>query len=286
MQNYVVRAIKTTASERNISAFGNNNGLNKEMLFSILIIVLSSLYFLLICTPLLSILKASGGDKALKALMHGSSMSALWLSAATTTFTTLLVFLMGTPVTFLLTENKRKTAAIALEILSNLPMVLPPAVAGIGLLLTFGRNGIIGGALRSLGIEMVFTPVAVMLAQFFVCSGFYIQVLKVGVRAVDREIFEAAYLAGAARAETFLKLIIPMLKKPIAAGLILAWTRAMGEFGATITFAGNVLGRTRTMPLQVYTLMQTDVSMAAAVSLIMFAISFVMLLVVKIWIGE
>lgn len=235
------------------------------------------IYMVLIVLPILSILKVSGVVSLINAITNSENISALKLSFMTTALSLLLTFALGTPVVYYICLGKNNFIKKAAGVLVSVPSVLPPAVAGIGLLLAFGRNGILGTYIPTLKIEIVFTPIAVVLAQFFVSSAFYIQILKNGVDAVSPEILEASYVFGASRAETFFKLIIPMLKKNVIAGLVVAWTRALGEFGATIMFAGNVFGKTRTMPLQIYTLMQTDIKLAAAVSVILFLISFIIL---------
>ncbi|OPZ93106.1 MAG: Sulfate transport system permease protein CysW [Firmicutes bacterium ADurb.Bin419] len=234
-------------------------------------------YFMLTMLPVVSILKASGGVGLIDAMTQKENIYALKLSLATTALSLLLTFLFGTPVVYFLSCSKNSTFKQIAGIVVSLPSVLPPAVAGIGLLLAFGRNGAFGAFLSRFHIELVFTPVAVILAQFFVSSTFYIQVLKNGADAVSQELYEASYVYGAGKLETFFRVIIPMLKKNVFAGLVISWTRALGEFGATIMFAGNVMGKTRTLPLQIYTLMQTDIKLAASVSVILFLISFIML---------
>jgi molybdate transport system permease protein len=235
------------------------------------------IYMVLIVLPILSILKVSGVSSLINAITDAGNVEALRLSFYTTALSLLLTFALGTPVVYYICCSKNSFIKKATSIMVSIPSVLPPAVAGIGLLLAFGRNGILGAYFSKLDIEIVFTPIAVILAQFFVSSAFYIQILKNGVDAVSPEIFEASYVFGAGRAETFYKVIIPMLRKNVIAGLVVSWTRALGEFGATIMFAGNVFGKTRTMPLQIYTLMQTDIKLAAAVSVILFLISFIIL---------
>lgn len=259
---------------------------DREMLLLPLIAIMSLVYCIAVAAPILAIFSEGGLKNAAVALRNPQNISAVKASMLTTAVTIGLVFITGTPVVYLLTHGKRGIFNRILEILVSMPAVLPPAVAGIGLLLAFGRNGLIGEILAKYHAEVVFTPAAVVIAQFFVSVGFYIQVLKTGVDAVSPEIFEISYVMGAGRVEAFIRVIVPMLKKPMAAGLILAWTRALGEFGATMMFAGNVLGKTRTMPLQIYTLMQTDVGLAASMSMVLFMVSFVMLLVIKIWMRD
>jgi molybdate transport system permease protein len=254
---------------------------DKEVLLKPAAFALCLLYFAMIILPVYAIFSAAGIKNTFASLAGADNMAALRISIQTTSVTVLFIFLICTPVVFYLSGKKESMLSKILEILVSMPTVLPPAVAGIGLLLTFGRDGILGAFLRQFGIEVVFTPWAVILAQFFVASGFYIQVLKTGVDSIGPEIFEASYLFGLGKAETFLRVILPMMAKPLIAGLMLSWTRALGEFGATIMFAGNMTGKTRTLPLQIYTLLQTDMVSAASVSMLLFVISFLVLFIFK-----
>jgi len=235
-------AIYLNTKKINSSTGNTKAGMSKETVAMALVLALGCFYILLILTPVLSIYKTSGIRKGLEVLTNPANLTAIWLSLSTTLITTLLVFLLGTPVVFLLAGKKNGICMNVLEIMVNLPMALPPAVAGIGLLLAFGRNGFLGRLLGSVGVEMGFSSAAVILAQFFVSSGLYIQVMKVAVLAIDKEIFEAAYVTGAGKAETFAWLILPMLKKPMAAGLILAWIRALGRIRSYNNLCGQCFG--------------------------------------------
>ncbi|MCX8131549.1 MAG: ABC transporter permease [Clostridia bacterium] len=255
---------------------------DREWLLRPVTLLFSILYFIVIAIPIYAIFSSAGIKNIFSSLAKTDNMAALRISTQTTLFTVLLIFLICTPVVFYLSTKKENTFSKILEILVCMPTVLPPAVAGIGLLLAFGRTGFIGACLDRLNIEVVFTPAAVVLSQFFVASGFYIQVLKTGMDTIDAEIFEVSYLLGLGKVETFIRVIIPMLAKPLIAGLMLSWTRALGEFGATIMFAGNMSGITRTIPLQIYTLLQTDIMLAASVSILLLVISFLLLFILKI----
>ena len=258
----------------------------REKIFLLFICAAAILYFLLIVLPIFSVLSFPDMKGIKYVLANKEVLLAVKLSLSTSLVTVFFIFILGTPVAFFLKSDRKNVLARMFEIVVTIPTVLPPAVAGIALLLAFGRNGLIGKLLADMNIDIGFTPAAVILAQFFVSSGFYIQVLKASVDEISPEIFEASYICGAGRVETFVKIIVPMLKKPILAGAILSWTRSVGEFGATIMFAGNILGKTRTLPLQIYTLIQTDISLSAAVSVILLLVSFIMLFVIKIWIKE
>jgi molybdate transport system permease protein len=153
-----------------------------------------------------------------------------------------------------------------------LPMVLPPVVAGVGLLTAFGRRGLLGGALDAAGISVPFTTFAVVLAATFVSAPFLVVTLEAGLAGLDRGLEEAAATLGASDLRILATVILPGLGPALAAGIALAWTRALGEFGATITFAGNLRGRTQTLPLAVYELLQTDAGAAILVSVVLLAI--------------
>lgn len=259
---------------------------DKEAVLRPAAFAVSLMYFAMIVLPVCAIFSVSDIKNTFSSFASAENMAALRISIRTTSVTVLFIFLFCTPVVFFLSGKKRSIVPKVMEILVSMPTVLPPAVAGIGLLLAFGREGIVGAFLKQFDIEIVFTPSAVILAQFFVASGFYIQVLKTGVDSVGPEIFEVSYLLGLGKTETFIRVILPMMAKPVIAGLMLSWTRALGEFGATIMFAGNMTGKTRTIPLQIYTLLQTDVVSAASVSMLLFIISFLVLFIFKVMFGE
>ncbi len=145
-------------------------------------------------------------------------------------------------------------------------MVLPPVVAGVGLLLVFGRRGVLGEPLGNLGINLAFTTTAVVMAQLFVASPFYIRALKVGFRAVPKDLEAAALIDGADRWGVFWRVTWPLTLPAFTEGLVLAWARALGEFGATIVFAGSLEGRTRTLPLAIYAALERDLDAALALS--------------------
>jgi molybdate transport system permease protein len=164
-----------------------------------------------------------------------------------------------------------------------LPMVLPPVVAGVGLLSAFGRRGLLGGALEAAGLSIPFTTVAVVLAATFVSAPFLVVTLEAGLAGLDRGLEDAAATLGASDARVLATVVLPGLRPALAAGVALAGTRALGEFGATITFAGNLRGRTQTLPLAVYEMLQTDAGAAIALSVVLLSIC--LLAVVAAWGG-
>jgi molybdate transport system permease protein len=160
------------------------------------------------------------------------------------------------------------------EAIIDLPIVLPPSVAGLALLLVLGRRGLIGSALDGAGIDIAFTTAAVVLAQVFVSAPFFVRAARAGIAAVDRDLEDAARVDGATEVQVFRRVTVPLAGAALAAGLVMTWARALGEFGATIMFAGNVEGRTQTLPLMVYGEFQggnLDTSIAAATILVLAA---------------
>lgn len=245
-------------------------------LFGIMVI-----YLIILIFPILSMIKFSGLQHLIEAFKNSDNISTVFLSINTSLIALLFTFILGTPTAFFINGMTNKFISKLLDIIVEMPVVLPPAVAGIALLLTFGSNGVVGRFLVAHGINIIFTPVAVVIAQFFVSSAFYVRVLRDAVRGIPDEIFEATYVMGAGKVETIFRIVIPMLKKSIISGLILAWIRSMGEFGATLMFAGNILHKTSTIPLQIYTYMQTDVQTATAFATVLYVLSFVMLILVR-----
>ena len=206
--------------------------------------------------------------------------SALRLSLVTTLATVALAVALGTPIAYLLARYRFPGRA-AIDTLLDLPMVLPPAVAGVALLMTLGRRGLFGPTLAALDVEIGFTTTAVVLAQLFIAAPFYVKSAKQGFEAVDPYLEQAAAISGASGLETFRHVTVPLALPAILGGVVMAWARALGEFGATIMFAGNFLGTTQTMPLAIYAAMERDVGAALALASILVVVSFVVLLGVK-----
>ncbi len=198
--------------------------------------------------------------------------TAVGLSLVTTVLTSLLTLALGTPLAYVF-ARRRFPFKPALSLLIELPIVLPPVVAGLALLMTFGRRGFLGPALESLGIAVPFTTAAVILAQTFVSAPFYIRSAQVGFQGVPPEIEDAARVDGAAGFALFRHITLPLSSRALTAGLTLSWARALGEFGATILFAGSLAGRTQTMPLLVYNVLEQDVDAAIWTSLILLGLA-------------
>lgn len=213
------------------------------------------------------------------------AVRALWLTMRTTLISTALCVILGTPMAYLL-ARKRFPGKGILDTLVDLPVVVPPVVAGVALLLAFGRRGLIGRDLDAAGIEIGFTTIAVVMAQVFIASPFYIRAARAGFEGVDRELERAAYTLGAGRWRTFWVVTVPLAGPSLTGGLVLAWARALSEFGATMMFAGNFPGRTQTLTLAVMTAMESDIDTAVAVSVLSLALAVVTLVIAKAFLAR
>jgi molybdate transport system permease protein len=234
----------------------------------------------LLSLPLLALVTKTTPAAIWLALGQESTRLAIALSLRTSTTAVVLVLVFGTPLALLLGRRRPRMVSL-LEVLIDLPTVLPPAVAGLALLMAFGRRGLLGGTLTALGIQIPFTTLAVVLAQIFVASPYYIKTAAVGLSGVSRELEQAAALDGATPWRTFRHVIVPLAWHALVGGAALCWARALGEFGATIIFAGNLVGRTQTMPLAVYLGFEMDLSQALTLGAILLGTSCAILLVVR-----
>jgi molybdate transport system permease protein len=238
------------------------------------------LWLLFLALPIIAVILRTLPIRA-TGWMAASTISALQLSLVTATVSSTLVALIGTPVAYALERESFRGKAF-IEALVDLPMVLPPAVAGMALLITFGRRGLLGPALSGLGIELPFTTVAVIIAQVFVAGPFYVRSAKSGFGAVDRRLEQMSALLGVSNLRTFLRITLPLAAPSLFGGLLMTWARALGEFGATIMFAGNFQGRTQTMPLAIYMGLESNIDSALALSVILIAVSFAVLVSVRL----
>ena len=213
-------------------------------------------------------------------LSEPTVVQAAVLSILTTGISIIVTLLLGTPLAYLLARWSFKFKAW-IELVIDLPIVLPPLVAGIGLLLAFGRNGFLGGFLHLWGIRLPFTTVAVIFAQTFVSAPLYIRAARLGFGSIRPELIEAAYTDGATEQYIFWTIMLPLAGRAMLNGMILSWARAFGEFGATIIFAGNLAGVTQTMPLVIFNGFETNLGIALGISLILITISGLVLLVLR-----
>ncbi len=241
------------------------------------------LLFLLL--PLLALIFYSSPAELVANLRLPQVRQALGLSLRTSMVATILSVLLGLPVAYLLARRQFPGRTL-IDSLIDLPIVLPPAVAGLSLLLVFGRRGFIGAPLNELGIRITFTELAVIIAQTFIAVSLLVRAAAIGFAGVDPEIEDAAAIDGANRNQTFRLITLPLSRQAVLSGIALAWARAMGEFGATIIFAGNFPGRTQTMPLAIYIGFELNLDVAVTLSVILVMFSFVVLLLVKVVFGR
>jgi molybdate transport system permease protein len=235
--------------------------------------------------PLLGLLWRTASAAGIwDALARPIVLEALRLSLLTSLLVLLLALLLGSPLALLLARQRFHGIGL-LDSLVDLPVVLPPAVAGLALLLTFGRRGVLGAPLAAIGIELPFTTAAVVLASLFVAAPFYVRAARSGFLSVPRELEEAARVEGATEWQVFRFVTMPVATPALFGGAILCWARALGEFGATIMFAGQFLGRTQTMPLAIYAALESDLDAALALSVVLLAISFALLVLFRRWLG-
>jgi molybdate transport system permease protein len=248
----------------------------------LLIALLAAALLLFIGFPLVALFLNTPPGTLWSSLQTESSTSALTLSMQTTGVTLLLTLLFGTPTAYIL-ARRRFPGKRLLDSVVDLPIVVPPAVAGVALLLAFGRQGLLGPSLNAIGIHLSFSTAAVVLAQLFVACPFYVRSARAGFVAVDRVLEDASFTLGYGGWGTFRRVTVPLALPSLIGGAVLTWARALGEFGATIMFAGNLMGVTQTMPLAVYLNLESgDLDGAVALSVVLVLVSLVVSLVVHL----
>lgn len=241
------------------------------------------LLFLLL--PLLALIFYSSPAELVANLRLPQVRQALGLSLRTSTWATLAAVVLGMPVAYLL-ARRQFPGRVLLDNLIDLPIVLPPAVAGLSLLLVFGRRGLLGAPLNEVGVRITFTELAVIIAQTFIAVSLFIRAASIGFAGVEPELEDAAAIDGANPWQIFRRVTLPISRRAVLSGAAMAWARALGEFGATIIFAGNFPGRTQTMPLAIYLGFELNLDVAVTLSIILVAFSFVVLLLVKLVLGR
>jgi molybdate transport system permease protein len=231
--------------------------------------------------PLLALLLRTSPDSIAVNLEKPTVRAAILLSLQTSLISTLLTVLFGTPLAYLLARRSFALHRLT-DALVDLPVVLPPAVAGVALLMAFGRRGVFGSWLNALDIHLAFTAIAVVMAQMFVAAPFFIRSAVLGFESIDNELEQAAAMDGANTWQVFRAVTIPLSWSALLSGAVMTWARALGEFGATIIFAGNFPGRTQTMPLAIYMGFEVDMDIALTLSVILVGCSFAVLLLVRL----
>lgn len=241
------------------------------------LLLASSALLLLLVLPVAALLVGSLRPEPVLSLGADVVLDALRLSLATSAAALALTLLLGTPVAYLLARYDFRGRRL-LEAVIDLPLVLPPVVAGVMLLLVFGRRGLLGAPLAELGVRVAFTSAAVILAQLFVAAPLYVRSAKAGFRRGAASLERAALTLHASRWRVFVRVTLPLAAPGLIEGAVLAWTRALGEFGATIVVAGSLQGVTQTMPLAIYATLERDLDAALAMSALLAIVAFGLLL--------
>jgi len=240
---------------------------------------------LFLVLPVVAIFTHSSPSALVSSLGDPAAADALRLSLETSAIAVAVIVVVGTPAAYLLATREFRGKQIVVTLV-ELPLVLPPAVAGIGLLASLGPGGFLGGTLRSAGIPLTLNTAAVVVALTFVAAPFYLRQGQAAFGALDRSWLEASRTLGAGEARTFARIAVPAAVPGLTAGLALAWGRALGEFGATLMFAGSFRGITQTAPLAIYGEFATDFDGALALSAVLVAVSGALLLTVKFLVGS
>ncbi len=230
--------------------------------------------------PILGLIVRAAGTDFLGSMSAPSALAALRLSLITSLISLVATIVFGTPLAYVLARQKFAFKPW-FETVIDLPIVLPPSVAGLALLMAFGRNGLLGPLLGLLGIHLPFTMPAVVIAQTFVSAPLYVRAVRIGFSHIDVQLEEAAYVEGANQWQLFRDVMFPLAGNAIVSGAILCWARALGEFGATILFAGNLEGVTQTMPLAIYLGLERSLAVAVALSVMLVVISTILLLLTR-----
>jgi molybdate transport system permease protein len=250
------------------------------------LMVLAAAGLLLFLLPLAGLVVRAPWNQVGQAITAPETLTALGLSLFCSLAATAAAMLLGIPLALLLARTTGTTRGL-LRAVTTLPMVLPPVVGGVALLLAFGRRGLAGQILyQAFGIQIPFTTTAAVMAETFVAMPFLVIAVEAGLRSVDPRYEEAARTLGANSWKVLAQVTLPMIRPAIVSGAVLCWARALGEFGATITFAGNFPGRTQTVPLAVYIALETRPDGAIALSLILLAVSLAILIGLRNrWLG-
>ena len=243
-------------------------------------ICLGALLVALIMLPMVGLVAALRPTDFAAGVQHPLLAPALWLSLQTTLLSVALIIATGTPLAWWLATSSHRWTRLV-QLLVDVPLVVPPAVMGIALLTAFGRNGLLGSALSGVGLQVPFTTTAVVIAQVVVCSPFYVHSAVAGFRKVDPDVLLVARTLGATSIRALWRVAIPVALPALVAGGAMAWARAVGEFGATLLFAGSLAGKTQTMPLAIYAALEVDVRVALALALILTGASLLLLFPIR-----
>jgi molybdate transport system permease protein len=257
----------------------------KNRVRPLLLIGLAGGAFMLMILPVLALAIRAIRESAWQASTGEPLIDALWLSLYTSLISLTIICITGTPLAYGLAKTAFR-GRLWVNGLVELPIVMPPAVAGLGLLLAFGRRGILGEPLNDLGINLPFTTAAVIIAQTFVALPFYVRSAQLGFRNIPTYLEEAARVDGADGWRIFWYISLPLAARSMLAGILLSWARAIGEFGATILFAGSLQGRTQTMTILVYNILERDLNTAIWAALILIGVALVTMLLTHLLLHE
>ncbi|MET0749941.1 MAG: ABC transporter permease [Solirubrobacterales bacterium] len=255
--------------------------MNRRGPFAVLLVAALAVTLAFLILPIVAIFADTPPGDLIDSLGSDASRDALWLSLKTTLAALIVIVVVGTPAAYLLATREFRGKSVVVTAI-ELPLVLPPAVAGIGLLAAFGPKGIFGSALADAGIELVLETAGVIVALTFVAAPFYLRQAQAAFAAVDSDLLAAARTLGAGEPRAFWRVAIPCAGAGISTGMALAWGRALGEFGATLMFAGSFQGITQTAPLAIFASFSTDFPAALALSAVLVAVSAALLLAVKL----
>ena len=246
-----------------------------RLALAFLVAVLLAFLFL----PLISVFISRSPLELISNLNSNIAYQALVLSLQTTSVALAIIVVFGTPLAYWVAKYSFRGKRF-LEVALQMPIVVPPAVAGVGLILVFGNLGILGGTRSVLGIGVAFTAVAVIMAQVFISAAFYVFAARQAFEAVDDELLAVSRTLGESPWRTFRRITVPLALPGLISGAALSLARALGEFGATIVFAGNLPGSTQTLPLAIFTALQSNFDVAVAISALLLSVAFILLLLV------
>jgi molybdate transport system permease protein len=246
-----------------------------------LLIAIGTLLVVFLALPLIGLTASVSWSDFIASLDHPLVSAALRLSLFTTTTSLVVVLGLGTPLAWSLARGHGRFMHL-LEIIVELPIVIPPAVAGVAMLLAFGRRGLLAGWLYPQGWSVAFTTPAVIMAEVFVSAPFFVQAAVSAFRRVDDNLIVVARTFGASPLRVFFRIAVPLATPGLVAGAIMSWARSLGEFGATLMFAGNLQGRTQTLPLAIYTALESDLRVARALAMLLLLVAFGLLLGLRV----
>ena len=242
--------------------------------------ILGGLLLFVLTLPVVALVVSVTPAGISAAMSHSLFWPAITLSGVTSLISLGIVVLTGTPLAWWLATTQHRGSKV-IEVLVELPIVIPPAVIGVALLQAYGRNGLLGGLLAAWGVQLPFSPAAVVMAQVVVSAPFYVTAASAAFRGLDYDAITVARTLGASPASAFFRIAAPMAAPGLIGGAALCWARSIGEFGATLLFAGSLSGVTQTTPLAIYGALQTDVEVAVVLSVVLAGCAFFALLILR-----